>query len=362
MPIIQGSRKFEGSNIDQASLFNYIRTDVKQLVFDKDNNREGLYVLFLPAYKADSNGEGVWFKSFSVRKAFGLDKAKKNYYVHNLNDDPASYFERAFRARYPEQAKPVKPGEGNNSTKFTIYPNYGHVTQRVAFNVAPLKLLQAAAPLKEVIHVLDLPAYKGADQLTKWMDQPQPDGSQSPLLNDVNAAIGTFLKLNSDVGKDGGWQISPNIAYKYVIPEQYALSENLYNLDEIFVIKMKEEIIGDLRQMFPANVFDICMEGYAGFKTVAAFPTNPLPTPPAPTVSVPLPLPASTPTNTGAYTIPAPPAASPTVAPAIAFNPPVPPAPVASVISVTPAATNEVIVGGKVVNKDDLRAFLEAKK
>jgi hypothetical protein len=279
MPIIKPTKTFEGSNLERQSDFSYIKNDVRQIIFNKKTNTEGLYLLFMPAYKQGITGN-PWFKVAKIG-----DKIKKRYYVKNENADPATYFERNFRALYPELAKP-QPAEGSN--KYPIYPNYGRLATRVIFNVGVLKELLSGEPVDKVLHVLDLPSYNGADLLTKWMKAPQPDGTPNPMINDPEACIPVFVKLNSG-GGTSPWEITPNSSKRYKIPDVYADSDNLYNLDEIFVDKSTEEIVDELRGMFNGSIFDQCMEGYQGLikHTITVLPITPTP------VTSTLPLPAS---------------------------------------------------------------------
>jgi hypothetical protein len=94
MAIIRPSNDFEGSDLaaPPAPLTQgYISQDVKKMIFSKTSNTGGAYILFLPGYKADMTGKGVWFKVFEIRDNFG-DKFKDKYYVPDRQADPASHF------------------------------------------------------------------------------------------------------------------------------------------------------------------------------------------------------------------------------------------------------------------------------
>lgn len=361
MPKIKASPTFENSGIDQESLFDYIKPDVRQLIFNKETNTEGVYVLFLPGYKQDAYNNGVWYKKFKIRKAFGTDKAKKTYYVKDIDNDPANYFQRAFKARYPEEAKVIKAGSPGNDTSFSIYPPYGFYSDRIVFNVGLLAALREQKPIDKVVHVLDTPIYKGATMLFAWMDTKQPDGTPNPFIADDEAAVAVFISKSSEVGAMGGWRIEPRIDHRYKIPDAYTETQNLYNLDDIFIEMTNEEIISDLRGMFSAAVFDACMDGYAGIDKLISYAKNPLPVSSVPVVSAVtslLPPPALTPAITP---LPAPPAPSPAVAPAVQTSPL--PAPVQS-LPAAPVAPDDdsVVVGGVRVKKADLRSFLVEKE
>ena len=92
-------------------------------------------------------------------------------------------------------------------------------------------------------------------------------------FKDSLLAIPVFIKLGDGMNP---WQLTPNPAYRYEIPEAYGDSTKLYNLDEIFIEKSNEEIISDLRGMFSGPVFDSCMNGFAGLTRVVV-PGNSLP-------------------------------------------------------------------------------------
>jgi hypothetical protein len=51
-----------------------------------------------------------------------------------------------------------------------------------------------------------------------------------------------------------------------ILPEALADSDNLYNLDDILVVKPKEDIIAKLRDMYSSSVFEDCMNGYPGLR------------------------------------------------------------------------------------------------
>ena len=97
MAIIKPSLKFEGSELNlSASAAPYIKDGIRKALFNKTTNQEGAYLYFLPAYKADDRGQGVWFKKIAVRDNFGTN-FKEKYYVANRAQDPADYFANNFR-------------------------------------------------------------------------------------------------------------------------------------------------------------------------------------------------------------------------------------------------------------------------
>lgn len=257
MAIIKPSLKFEGAETGTTqSTTPYIKDHVRKVIFNKNNNQNGVYLYFLPAYRVDSLGAGVWYKSIEIRDNFG-DRYKEKYYIPSRENDPAEYFGTNFRMLYPGESKPDTVV--NNGKTFKKYPNYGRVTKRVIFNVAYANKLEAG------VHVLDLPQANGASQLFDWLSKTDITGKPRPIINNPEAAFPVFLQL-----KDSGtnpWLLNVEASQPAILPEQLADSENLYNLDEILVTKTKEEIISKLREMYPSHVFDDCMNGYPGLKT-----------------------------------------------------------------------------------------------
>lgn len=255
MAIIKPSKKFVGSEIDLRDAGKYIRSDVRQVTFSKRNNPNGAYLYFLPPYKVDSNGDGVWYKTIKIRDNFG-DKFKEKYVV--IDNDPVAYFERNLKVRYPEMAA-IRDTTDDKGQARKAYPLCGRVTNRVIYNVAYLNNLEAGA------HVLDLPLFNGASIIDAWLKEKDTKGRERPVLCDPENCIPVFIKL-----RDGGgapWQIEPSQAEASVIPTELADSENIYNLDNIFVEKSAQELIGKLREMYSSDVFETCMEGYPGFRS-----------------------------------------------------------------------------------------------
>ena len=77
MAIIRPSIKFDGAETgQQQSTTPYIRENVRKMVFNKNTNQQGVYLYFLPPYRQDSFGAGVWYKAFEIRDNFG-DKFKE---------------------------------------------------------------------------------------------------------------------------------------------------------------------------------------------------------------------------------------------------------------------------------------------
>jgi hypothetical protein len=291
MPVIKPSRTFEGSSVGGPSNSTpYIREDVQRAIFNKSQNTNGAYIYFMPAYRLDSQGSGVWLKHLEIRDNFG-DKYKEKYWVPVKHEDPADYFAKHFMKLYPGEEDTTTVAA--NGKTFKKYPNYGRTTKRVLFNVAFANNLAAG------VHVLDLPQYNGASIITNWMSQMDISGKLRPMLNDPDAAYPVFVRL-LDSGSNP-WQINVDSSQPAILPESLTAQERLYNLDEILVQKPAHEIIAKLREMYSSDVFEDCMHGFPGLTTghvqghslgaaQAARATAPKPTPAvAPAVVKPVP-------------------------------------------------------------------------
>lgn len=255
MAIIKPSKKFAGSEMSSGDGGKYIRPDIRQVLFNKNNNKDGTYLYFLPAYKVDSTGAGVWFKVINVRDNFG-DKFKDKYVITD-NNDPVAHFERNFKLHYPDESNVVEELNEKTGRAMKRYPNYGRVTKRVIFNVA------YSQDLEKGCHVLDLPAYNGANILMKWLEGKDNRGRERPMINDPERCIPVFIKLN-----DGGgapWEITPDPTDPAQLPAELADSDYIYNLDDIFIKKTNAELMGKLKEWYTPEVFEECMAGYAGF-------------------------------------------------------------------------------------------------
>jgi hypothetical protein len=254
MAIIRPSLKFAGSELNLGSSSSpYIKESVRRAVFNKTTNQEGAYLYFLPAYKADHEGNGVWFKKIYVRDNFGVSY-KEKYVILDRAQDPAEYFANNFRILYPEDAK-VTDVEANGK-KFKKYPFCGRIAERVVYNVAFAQNLAAGA------HVLDLPLRNGADTLMNWLEGKDLRGNPRQPVNDPDRCVPVFVKLKENT--QNPWTIQIESSQPVALPEQLADSDYLYDLDNIFVTKTNDEIIGKLREMYSADVFEDCMQGFAG--------------------------------------------------------------------------------------------------
>ncbi len=254
MAIIRPSLKFEGGELNlNSSAAPYIREGVRKALFNKTTNQEGVYVYFLPAYKADNNGNGVWYKRLTIRDQFGTN-FKEKYFVENRATDPAEYFANNFRLLYPEDAKVVE--QESNGKKYKKYPACGRIAERVIYNVAFSNNLGLGA------HVLDLPLRNGADILMNWLEGKDISGNPRQPVNTPERCVPVFIRLKEN--SQNPWMIQVDVSQPVQLPDQLADSDYLYNLDEILVIKSKDDIVAKLREMYAPDVFDDCMNGYAG--------------------------------------------------------------------------------------------------
>lgn len=256
MAIIKPSKKFIGSEIDLRDAGKYILPEVRQVTFNKRNNPNGAWLYFLPPYKVDAEGNGVWYKAFKIRDNFG-EKFKEKYYV--TENDPVAHFERNMKILFPEETRIIE-GTDDNGQKRKVYPLFGRTTTRVVYNVAYVANLEAGA------HVLDLPSFNGASIINSWLGEKDTRGRERPVLNDPDSCIPVFIKL-----KEGGgapWQIEPSQGEAANIPDELADSDALYDLDNIYIRKTPAELIEKLRTMYSNEVFERCMDGYPGFDKV----------------------------------------------------------------------------------------------
>lgn len=360
MPVINPSRTFEGGGMGYEQGGKYIKPEVRQIVFNKNTNKEGIWLFILPAYK-EVNGAGAWYKVVDVRDNFG-EKFKDKYYVPLQSKDPASYFEKNFKRLYPAESKPVEVEE--NGRKGKKYPNYGRITKRVVFNTAIL------GKFDQGVHVLDLPSFNGADQIDKWHKSPGPTGQPRPLVNDPTRCSPIFFKLN-DGGGGNPWQINIDPSNAIVLPDELANTDHgyIYNLDDIFVHKTEDEIISKLRESFHPSIFDQCMAGWEGIGDAIpgisfanggnlANPISQLP-PPQPQAPAPAPQAVPFPTNmpkANASAPSAPPASSASTSPAVANMPKAGTKPAAKTDE-GPALPANPMAG---ISKEDAMAFLNS--
>lgn len=277
MAIIRPSLKFEGSELNlNPSASSYIKEGVRKALFNKNTNKEGAYLYFLPAYRADASGNGIWFKKIVVRDNFGT-QYKEKYVVTDRNSDPAEYFAKHFKQLYPEEAK-VTDTEVNGR-QFKKYPNYGRLTERIIYNVAFSQSLSAGA------HILDLPLRNGADTLMNWLESKDISGNPRQPINEPDRCLPVFVKLKEN--SQNPWTLQVESSQAVQLPMQLADSEYLYDLDAVLVQKSKDEIVQKLREMYPSDIFEDCMDGYGGLTSGVSRSTA-LPVQKTPLVSAPV--------------------------------------------------------------------------
>lgn len=265
MAIINPSKSFENSDLNQnGGLFRYIKPDVKTLIVNLKENKEGVHLYFLPAYKVDANENGVWYKKFRVRRNFGVEK--ESYYIKDPLTDPVAHFERQFKKLYKEDSVVKEVAVGNK--KFKEYPAYGNATDRVVFNV-----INISNEAKDGVQVFDLPAFNGADQLTKYHNTPDLKGNYKRLVCDPKGATLVFVKLSDSTNP---WEIRPDPSQIDALPSEFSDTDYLINLDDIFIEKSNEELMAKLRAAFHPTQFDKCMDGFAGLVNRQTIAVNPL--------------------------------------------------------------------------------------
>jgi hypothetical protein len=95
-----------------------------------------------------------------------------------------------------------------------------------------------------------------------WLNGKDLQGNPRQPINDPDRCVPVFIKLKE--GSQNPWMIQVENNQPVKLPDQLADSDYLYSLDDIFVIKTKEEILAKLREMYSSEMFDDCMNGYPG--------------------------------------------------------------------------------------------------
>jgi hypothetical protein len=321
MAIIRSTKTFEGSEF-KSNGGSYLEPSVRTMNFRDKAHIEGTYVFLLEAYKEDSAGNGVWYKPLKVRDNFGLDIKEKFAVQPNC---PVDYFASKMKSLEPSLAKTEKV-KGEDGRDRNVYPAFGRTTWRVLYNACFFNQQGGA-------HVLDLPQSGGASVIHEYVTGKQPDGSDNPRINDYQAAIPVFIKLDLKAAGQP-WKIQVNSSRVYPLPVELADSEYLYNLDEVIRYPNKSDLIEKLKMNFPGHIFNKCIAGYSdGSVTVSmATPATVAPNGPPPPPEDDLP-----------YT-PSAPASRPAVGVAPAPSKPLPkatiqPAPKPAATNVAPAFT-----------------------
>jgi len=257
MAIINSSRNFTGSEMTSNLYGATIKAGVRTVNFRDQENKNGVCVFLLSAYKTDSAGNGVWYKVFQVRDNFGLEIKEK--FPVLLQNDPIDYFASQAKLHFPTYAAINKTTKDNREVK--VYPSFGRTTTKVLFNSAMFRSLPLGS------HVLEIPQYGCADVVNAWVRGRTPEGEPNPMLNDYQKAIPVEFRLVQGA-KGNPWQVMINAGKVYALPEQLADSAYLYNLDDVIAYPQIDELVEKLRKITPTHIFNKCMSGYSGGKVV----------------------------------------------------------------------------------------------
>ena len=250
MAIIRASKTFEGSELKPRTN-TYIKPDIRTVSFGKDE-KDGVYLFILGAFKEDSNGNGVWYRPTKVRDNFGNGMIKEKF--ASQPGCPIDFFENRVRGFAPNMAKPTET-QDDNGRKRLNYPAWGRPAWRVLYNAAYF------GKFEKGVHVLDLPMSGGGSVIDEFSRGRQPDGSENPSLTDYEAAIPVHIKL--DLGAQGQpWKIMINPSKTFVLPVELADTEYIYNLDEVINYPSKAVLIEKLKSLVPPDIFRKGLEGY----------------------------------------------------------------------------------------------------
>lgn len=254
MAIIKPDLDFEGGklNVKAASFDGTIcKEGIRWISFKTEANKKGVYLYILPAYKVSPSGRGIWYKQIEVRDQFGMQFKEKFPVGPNC---PISYFEYRVKSMFPDYCKVedyVK--EGRTWKKF---PTYGKISKRVIYNAAFTRDLGLGA------HILELPLHGGADVLDKWHRAETASGRPRGMVNDPAAAVPIQFKLDLNTGGFQPWVITHSPEDATALPEQMCDTEYLYDLDNALAYRPTEELLEQLRQITPPDIFEAGMSGY----------------------------------------------------------------------------------------------------
>jgi len=280
MSFITPARAFEGGDMANQGATKLIKETVPTISFNEGKNKSGIYLFVMPPYKSDAIGQGVWYKVITVRDNFGMDTFKERFVERE--DSPIAWFQRQVKAKYPKFAEVAKMQKDGKDWK--VFPPYGRTTKRVLFNVAYANDLNAG------VFVLDVPSYGCADVIDAYHRRPGFDGALPPLVCDPAQACPVFFKLNKD-GVGNPWQVAVEGGKRFALPDQ--LASKLFNLDDVCIMHSNEDLLNKLRSVVPPELFNDCMQGYAGISNVAASITTTAPTAANPMMAAPVAAPAA---------------------------------------------------------------------
>ena len=251
MAIIAPSLQFEGQAVSQGEAGRIVKPDVKIVNFRSKENKNGVYLYILPPYKADSKGNGVWYKVLDVRAEFGVNT--KERFVE-LPDSPVAYFENQAKYKYPEYTQIQKAVKDGRDVK--IHPTYGKLTKRFLYNVA------YASALQEGAHVIEVPSFGVADIIDRYHRTKLLNGSSPTMVCEAEHATPVLFHLNLELKGGQPWVVQPEPTQKCKLPDELSDNEYLYNLDDVYIIPSNEELYEKLRAITPAQIFNDCMAGY----------------------------------------------------------------------------------------------------
>ena len=258
MAIITPNKTFVGSEMRQRTN-TYIKSDIRTVNFGKDE-KDGVYLFILGAYKTDSVGSGVWYKTVKIRDNFGVGMSKEKFAVQP--NCPIDFFTNRVQSIAPAMAKPAKVQDDLGRERWS-YPAWGRVAYRVLYNAAYF------GKFEKGVHVLDLPQHGGASVIDEFVRGTGPDGTENPIINDYRNAIPLHIKL--DLGASGQpWKIRIDNNKTFTLPEQLADTDYLYDLDSVVNYPDKNTLIEKLKSFVPPDIFRKGMEGYSGYVVESA--------------------------------------------------------------------------------------------
>ncbi|NBQ68169.1 MAG: hypothetical protein EBU46_04760 [Nitrosomonadaceae bacterium] len=255
MPIIRPTRKFDGGEMGNQNNASILKPGIPFINFKEDANKNGAKVFLLGAYKADAEGNGIWYRVVKIRDNFGLDTKEKFAVQPNC---PVEWFASKVKSYAPNYAKVEEVVKDNRKQK--VYPSFGRTTYRVIFNAAYVNRMELGA------HVLDIPQWNCGSVIYDWCQDPE-----KPMLNDYAAAIPVNFKLEKGNTMGNPWQVTIESFKSFSLPPELADTDYLHNLDEVVVYPDKAKLLEKLRASTPNDLFNRCMAGYSDGTVAVSF-------------------------------------------------------------------------------------------
>lgn len=255
MPIIRPTRKFDGGEMGNQNNASILKPGIPFINFKDDANKNGAKVFLLGAYKADAEGNGIWYRVIKIRDNFGLDTKEKFAVQPNC---PVEWFSSKVKSYAPNYAKVEEVVKDNRKQK--VYPSFGRTTYRVIFNAAYVNRMELGA------HVLDIPQWNCGSVIYDWCQDPE-----KPMLNDYTAAIPVNFKLEKGNTMGNPWQVTIESFKSFALPPELADTDYLHNLDDVVVYPDKAKLLEKLRSITPNDLFNRCMAGYSDGTVTVAF-------------------------------------------------------------------------------------------